>query len=470
MNTIGFNTQHHWRSFLTLAAVTLFAFGVRWYYVSTTVVLNPVRGDATQYFSYAWNLVNHGIFSKDLPGVLIVHPDNYRDPGYPVFLAVLMKLFGTGDAWYAAVLMAQAVLGALTVTLATQVGRYWLPLRWAVAAGVLMALWPHSITINGYLLSETLFGFLTTLGVFACARAFRRQTSWGAFGGGVILGAAALTNAILLPFGVLLAVLLAWRKLASRKICLALAIGALTLPGVWAARNAVAVVPVAGNSSADRALLNFVIGSWPRWQSAWRESVLGDKSAQERGRAEMHLADMEYAAWRNSPAQGLQSMARRVASNPLRLARWYLIEKPALLWGWSIEIGQGDIFIYPTTNAPFQIQPLWMAVAAICHGFNIWLMLLALGGILFAWPYLKKRSPGESVESGAALIAVILLLVFVTLVYSTLQAEPRYSIPFRPFEILSAVIMMYVCTTWLMRRHGKSGLLQSRPVQDPVDG
>jgi cbb3-type cytochrome oxidase subunit 3 len=461
MNTIEFNTQPRWRSFVTLAAVTLLAFAVRWYYVSTAVVLDPVRGDATQYFSYAWNLVNHGIFSKDLPGALAVHPDNYRDPGYPAFLAVWMKLLGTGDAWYAAVLISQAALGALTITLAALVGRHWLPLRWAAAAGVLMALWPHSITINGYLLSETLFGFLTALGVFVCATAFRRQSKWRAFGGGLILGAAALTNAVLLPFGVLLAIFLTWRKLATRTICMALAIGAMTLPAVWTARNAVAVVSVAGDSSADRALLNFVIGSWPHWQSAWRESVLGDQSAKERAGAEMHLADTEYAAWRSSPSQGIQSMARRVASQPLKFAHWYLIEKPTLLWGWSIEIGQGDIFVYPTRNAPFQIQPLWMAIAAICRGFNIWLMLLALGGILFAWRRSGKRSRDESHESSAALIAVALLLVFVTLVYSTLQAEPRYSIPFRPFEILSAVTAVYVCTTWLIRRHGKRRVHQS---------
>lgn len=469
MNKIERNIHHRWRGFVVLAALTLFAFGIRWYYVSTAVVLSPVRGDAIQYFSYAWNLVNHGIFSKALPDAASVLPDNYRDPGYAVFLALWMKLFGTGDTWYAAVLIAQAGLGALTVTLATQLGRYWLPLRWAVAAGVLMALWPHSITINGYLLSETLFGFLTASGVFACAAAFRRQSALGAFAGGLILGAAALTNAILLPFGIFLAAFLAWRKLASRKICVALALGALALPGIWAARSAVVVVPVAGNSSADRALLNFVIGSWPHWQSAWRDSIFGDKAAQKSGHAEMHLSEIEYASWRSSPAQGFQSMARRVGSQPLQFARWYLIDKPTSLWGWSIEIGQGDIYAYPTKNAPFQTQGPWMAWAATCRGFNVWLMLLALAGILSAWPLCRKSSTGERCKGAETQIAVMLLLAYITIVYSTLQAEPRYSIPFRSFEVLSAITFLHVCTTWLMRRHALSSLDPSRSAVDKME-
>ena len=34
------------------------------------------------------------------------------------------------------------------------------------AAGFLMAVWPHNVAIDGYLLSETLFGFLCALGLF----------------------------------------------------------------------------------------------------------------------------------------------------------------------------------------------------------------------------------------------------------------------------------------------------------------
>lgn len=452
MTTSDDGEIRRWQGWLVLLAIFLFAFGLRWYYVSHAMVLDPVRGDATQYYAYALNLSNHGIFSKDLPGATVIHPDNYRDPGYPAFLALWMKVLGAGDAWYAAVLLSQALLGALTVVLATQFGRHWLPIRWAAAAGVMMALWPHSITINGYLLSETVFGFLIVLGILSGAMAFQRGSTRLAAVAGLILGAAALTNAVLLPFGVLLAALLAWRGLSPRKLCIALALGACVLPCAWALRNAVVVVPVAGTSSTDRALLNLAQGSRPEFQTAWRDSVLGDEDAKAKAKIVFQHVDDDYARLRSSPLRGLGAMLQRFSQHPLQSAQWYLIQKPALLWGWSIEIGQGDIFVFPTRNAPFQIQPMWIALAAICHAANTILMLLALAAFLLGW-FQRNRLRLRSLTAGrAALISALSLVAFVTFVYSTLQAEPRYSIPFRPLEILLAVTTLYGIATWWQKR------------------
>src|SRR4051794_17528307 len=236
---------------IALCAITLLALVLRVYYVRTAVVDHPIRGDAALYYAYALNLNLHGVFSKDDPGAAVVTADSYRDPAYPLFLCVWMKAFGWADAWYLAVLLSQALLGALTVTLAAQLGRYWLAPNWAAGGGVLMALWPHNIAINGYLLTETLSGFLCALGLLLCARAYRHENPRWAIAAGLVLGAAALTNAVLLPFGVLLAGFLAWRKLAPRKICVALLAGALVLPGIWAVRNMQISHEVAGSSSKD---------------------------------------------------------------------------------------------------------------------------------------------------------------------------------------------------------------------------
>lgn len=452
MTTSGNGNLKRGHGWIVLLAIFLIAFGLRWYYVSTAVVLNPVRGDATQYYAYALNLDNHGVFSKDLPGATVIHADNYRDPGYPMFLALWMKLLGAGDAWYAAVLLSQAFLGALTVTLATQLGRHWLPLRWAATAGLAMALWPHNITINGYLLSETLFSFLVVTGMLATASAIQRQSSRRGLLAGLALGAAALTNAILLPFGVLLAALLGWRKLAPPKLCFMLAVGALALPSAWAVRNATVVVSTDGNSSLDRALQNFVQGSWPGFQSAWRDSVLGTDAEKASAKTVAEAVDEDYLLTRTAPAQAARSILQRFSEDPLLYARWYLVDKPALLWGWSIEIGQGDIFVFPTKNAPFQVQPAWIALAALCHSLNTMLMLLALTSLVFVRPHGQRMIPPTWPASHAVLVSVVTLAAFVTLVYSTLQAEPRYSIPFRPFEILLVATTLCGSATWWQKR------------------
>jgi 4-amino-4-deoxy-L-arabinose transferase and related glycosyltransferases of PMT family len=453
MDTSAPTPEKHWPWLLALSAITVFALALRWYYVSTALVLHPVRGDATQYFAYAWNLVHHGVFARDAADAAILHPDNYRDPAYPFFLALWMKVLGAGDAWYAAVLLCQALLGALTVTLTAQLGKFWLPTRWAIASGLLMAIWPHSITINGYLLTETLFGFLCALGLLLFAQACLRGSTWWTAAAGLVLGTAALANAVLLPFGILLAGFLAWRKLAPRKICLALAIGALLLPAAWAVRNVQLPTPTAGDSSKDRALQNFVQGAWPNYHDAYRNSIFGDAVTRASTHYTLHAVDEEYAALLSSPVDGAKTIMQRFGQHPWRYAAWYLLEKPRELWGWDIVIGQGDLYVYPTINAPFQISPSWIALAAICHTLNLLLMLLALAGLPVAWLH-RRTSQGQDTPAGyTSLISVICLLTFATLVYSALQAEPRYSIPFRSFEMLLATTTLYGIAAWLQRKH-----------------
>src|SRR4029434_10703463 len=109
----------------------------------------PVRGDATQYYAYAWNLVHHGIFSKAMPGADSVISDSYRYPGYPLFLAGWMTATGGDeDRWYTAVVCSQAVLGGVAALLLASLCRLWLPASAAVCAGLLAGVWPHSVAMN----------------------------------------------------------------------------------------------------------------------------------------------------------------------------------------------------------------------------------------------------------------------------------------------------------------------------------
>jgi hypothetical protein len=193
-----------------LIVIGLVAFALRWYYDSHAIIDRPVRGDAVQYYTYAWNMVHHGVFSRSLPGSASVVADNFRDPGYPAFLAFWMAIRGDYPGAYWPTLLSQAVLGALTVVLLMAAARRWLPDRWLIGAGLLMAVWPHSVTITSYLLSETLLGFLCALGFFLLTQAFRHGKHWLALLTGVVFGMAALTNAVVLPFVPILCLLLWW--------------------------------------------------------------------------------------------------------------------------------------------------------------------------------------------------------------------------------------------------------------------
>lgn len=447
-------TRHeHRRWMLALLALTFFALALRWYYVSTAMVYEPIRGDAREYFAYAWNLLHHGIFSDARPGSAVVIPNNYRDPGYPLLLAAWMKLLGTGAAWYAAVLLCQAVLGALTVTAATQLGQYWLPKRAAMAAGLLMAVWPHNIAIDGYLLTETLFGFLCASGLLLWGAACKQNNPYTAMAAGATLSLAALTNAMLLPFAALLGLLLAWRRPTLRRLCLILVASSLVLPACWAIRNGHLPPAAAGASSTDRALQNLVQGTRMDYHSAYRTSFFGTPNARIQARTTLAAIQAEYELLRSSPRQGAREILGRMGKHPWRYATWYLFEKPYALWNWSIQIGQGDIYPYPTANSPFRTHVAWLVLEMLCRTLNPLIMLLALASLFLVGSRrlpLATRYPCMAPD--APLISVNLLLAFATIVYSVLQSEPRYSIPFRSFEILLAFTTLARVAAWRRMR------------------
>jgi hypothetical protein len=124
--------------------VSLLAFAICLCYVTHAVVFQAVylaniHGDGVQHYRYAINLLDHSVFSSDLPPQGQPTPDNFRAPGYPVFLATLLCGFKAWTYWYAAAVTCQALLGAVTVTLWMAVARDWMSLPYTLSAGLVMA-------------------------------------------------------------------------------------------------------------------------------------------------------------------------------------------------------------------------------------------------------------------------------------------------------------------------------------------
>lgn len=452
-------SRERWQWWLLLVGLGLFALGIRYYYVTHAQVFQPVnqpnvRADAVEYYNYAFNLATHGVFSKAPPGTSPLTGDSFRDPGYPVFLAGWMKMFGQWDSWYAAVLLSQALLSALTVVLMLALARRWMPLGWLAAAGVLMAVWPHSVAMSSYLLSETLFGFLVALGLVLLRVALDRQRAGWAAASGIGFSLAALTNAVLIPFAPLLALYLFVRKKANGIFCASLAIAALAVISPWAMRNSLIHGTGKDSSSSGRALINLVQGSWPSMHSAYQASMKHDPD----GTIIMKAIERESAVMKESPRAGLALIAHRMASRPGHYLWWYL-SKPALLWDWDIRIGQGDVYVYPTRNSPFKSNVAFRAVEALCRSLNPWLFVLAMAGSVMA---LLPRQQAQEDRATAGL-----MLLFVTLVYSILQAEPRYSVPFRGLEIALSIFASYRVSqsTWHLRYRDQARLISCRPDQ-----
>lgn len=435
--------EHPWVWPLTVALITLLSLGLRLHYVIHAQVLQPVydqqhvRADGVEYYAYARNLVQHRTFSMAPENRTPPVPDSFRDPGYPAFLAAWMTIWPDWDHWYAAVLLSQALLGALTVPLGMMLARRWMPLPWLAAAGTLMALWPHSIAINSFILSESLVGFLTVASLAWLGRALDTGRRTAAMGGTAVLAMAGLSNAVLMPAAAVASVWLAACRKLRWRTALALVVLPFLLCGAWQVRNA---LTVNSSSTTGRAWINLDQGSWPEYHWAYQRAMRHAPGAIEA----MQAIDEETALLQRDPARGLRSILERFSKHPVHYAAWYL-SKPLLLWGWNIRMGQGDIYVYPTRASPFVDSGAWRAVAALCRALNpLLLAAMAAGWIVLAW---RRQDALPSLHLTAA------STVYVTLVYAVLQAEPRYAIPFRPLEILLATWI-----TWLMTHAAKARL------------
>jgi hypothetical protein len=202
-------------------------------------------------------------------------------------------------------------------------------------------------------------------------------------------------------------------------------IAAITVIGPWMLRNSLLPTGVGQSSSSGRALVNLVQGSWPSYHPAYQAAMRHEPD----GVVISAAIEREIATLQSSPSAGLALIEHRMTSRPGEYVWWYL-SKPALLWDWDIRIGQGDIYVYPTRNSPFKTEPVFRAIAALCRALNPWLFVLAIAGAVLALLPKAQTSPGPA--------AAALMLLFVTLIYSILQAEPRYSVPFRGLEIVLA--------------------------------
>ena len=433
------------RRFAWLAgAVTVLALALRLFYVFSAHVQTPIRGDANDYVLYAWNLNEAGVFSSTLPNSGPLVADNYRGPGYPFLLAAAMRVAGNAhlylrDAergrlelvadpptWIAIVLAFQAICGALAVLLTIAIARYWLAPEAALAAGLLAALWPHAIVFAGTLLSETVFGAVLAAGMLLLVATEQSRRVAFSAGAGLAFGAAYLINPVIALFPVLAALLLALR--GAGKLAIVMIAFFAVAPAAWSVRNATLGADARG--SLARIEQNFVQGSWPQYLTALATRFSNDISAQivaaESEEENQLIAD---------PARGLATVGARMADDPGYYARWYLIDKPYLFWAWHLGVGWDDIHFLVTPNSPFRRVPVLVAVKQVFAWANPVIFLLALAAALTA----AFRGWRGTARVAFGMMAVAWLVVYVTAVHVVLQAEPRYSIPYRPFELLLAV-------------------------------
>jgi len=430
-------------------AITLLAFLLRMLYLWTAQVDIPIRGDSFGYWTYASNLLAHGTFSSSPPDGATIVPDSFRGPGYPLFLAMCAKLGGVPGRALATTQAVQILIGSALVPLTIALARSWLPRPAALLAGLLVALWPHLIVFSSTFLSETLFAFMLLLMAVTMVAAQRRGSHILGVSSGLVGGLAYLVNPVVLLFPPVIAGLLATRRQA--RLGLSLLLGFTLVAGAWSIRNS--GLPDSA-SAGHRASMNLVEGSWPLFLDAHN-----DQAINEVARAIADAVREEEELMSRDPQAGFQSMWGRFQEDPRYYLRWYLLDKPYLLWEWRIRIGWGDIYFAETRDSPFDRNSTLRAMHGFFRWSNPYLFALASLGALICLVRMVRRT-----EQPFPLVVVALFFVYITAIHTVFQAEPRYSVAYRPFEILLAVSIIAVAIARLAAFARRREVPASRPT------
>jgi len=418
-----------WLGRLPIVLLLVFSVWLQLAGVERTVINTPLRSDSGEYFSYAFNLHEHGVYSShpwwiepDPPVVA----DSIRPPGYPLFLLAVGRPVPTNEYLHR-VEVVQAFIAVLSVWLVYLIGRRFLPRGWALAPAVFTAASPQLATLSTNILSETLFTCLLLAAVLATIGALQAGTATGRrmFLAGLAWGAASLvrsTTELLPPMLFALVVLLPGLRALRRPALLGMLGFALVL-APWHARNALGDVSSPKSSLMVKALAH---GSYPGFMYENRPETFGFPYRFD--------PDADRIA-RDLPSV-LHHIAGRFRERPAEYARWYLLAKPGYFLAWG-HIQGLDIYVLPVFRSPWADDQRFIVLRGVALLFHWPLMLLGLaGGALL----LRPNGAGPAGPDRRAALIVALVVGYAIAFHMVVAPFPRYGVPFRPLIYLLAML------------------------------
>ncbi|HIJ82919.1 MAG: PMT 2 protein [Magnetococcales bacterium] len=404
---------------IILLAILVFGGWMRITVVQQTQVYNPLGPDALHYFNYAYNLVNFGVYSKDSSALNGIAPvsDSYRPPGYPLFLAFFLATVPL-KYFLQVLLLGQAFLSTLALLLTFFVARAFLPVILALLVTLLTALTPHLITLNHYVLSESLYTFVLLAFLVSTRGGDSRWPAWFAIG--IVFCAGGMVRPALFYFVIPMAGLI-WlrRELPGRKkAALAFVVGFLLLLTPWSLRNKM----VLGSWSDDKYLASSMAdGIYPDFVYNGNPKTFGFA----------HRYDPRRKEFSSSMALVLKEIKDRFSKEPMLHFKWFVLGKPSWFWSWTIVQGAGDIFVYPVVSSPYFEQKIFKTSHRLLFSLHRLAVFLAILGSILAWlPRKYQPISGDRPLFMARLLS--LLLCYMTVVHMAVLPCPRYNIPLRP--------------------------------------
>lgn len=471
--------------------------------LARTLTDTPNQYDAAQNMAAAYNLAVHGVFSQDIgpdpaPGMT-------REPLPIVALAAHMRLhpgldvamdFETMNSGAAVIavkrhnlLWAAGLLAGVFVLVQTALG----PSRLALPAGILAMAMTHAFFLGKTRILDTTYtevqaATLMVWGSVALVRALQTGRSGWFLATGLLLGALALTKAVMLHVGIgvvlcLFVVHVLFAPAGGRMRALAqtglLALGLALVAGPWIMRNAIVhgeaqITGRSGEVMMIRAVLNGMSdeerrGAYTAWgPGKYLVPILGQSYAfgpedfEEGGRLQRlnrlstsTFAERDRAAEAAGRPQDAISYYRSAKAESVRLALAYAAEGHAdpssaadsALRAQAIEMVRSDPGAHLALTPAIVWRIVWNFQAGVVPGpvrFGLNAAAFALLWV-FAILGLLTRNP-VMLGIGLAPVGMIALYVLAT------HAIARYSEPAVPNMIVALVVALAWTTATLAAR------------------
>jgi len=412
------------KALIALIVITAFVIGVA---LRLTMVLETETGqqlheggDTTEYYSYAYNLIHHGVYSKQWPGINEEPvPDAKRSPGYPLFLTFFLSDSADSfDAIAKPVAIAQGLISVITIFFAIGFFRGFLSWPWACGAAMMVAISPHLITINVNVMSESLFTFLLVVFCFCIRQLAKRKTWQWALLSGLAFGGALLIRPTLQYFLVFLlpAFFVFFPRRDAIRFGILLIAGFMLCYGPWMARNM--ITPIA-KSEFDFAAFSIQKGMYPGLMHNDDPRTYGFPN---------HF-DPQFDQ-NKTMASAVDEVFSRLRNEPMKYLQWFIIGKPSMLLSWGIVVGKGDIFIYPLRASPYQDNGVFRLTRELMLYIHWPVVILALLVAVFVWTGRSQSLLGDNGLIVARFSSLV--LAYFILVHMAGTPLPRYAIPIKP--------------------------------------
>ncbi len=397
--------------------------------VDLSVIQNPVRADAADYFGYALNISQYGKYSRKIPGPPSdsTRPDYLRPPGYPLFAALFVNDDPAGlyIRTAHAQLTLNALVGIFVFFVVWKISSYW----FALAATFMYATSPHIINMNLYFLTESLMTSLSILLMFAIYLSIFVNRKWGWIIAGSVLAYASLTRPYIKYLILFIGPYLYYATDQKNwKGLLYLIIFFGCVYGPWAILTSVNE----GVNAKGLMVGTIHHGMYPDFEYNGNRNSKGYPYR-------FDPASKQISANLGSVTEEL---LRRFKTQPMEHIKWFVVGKPLAFWQWSTIQGSDEIFIYKVASSPWDYLPHFKLSLKLQKLLHYPLVLIAFIFCIAVW----FRGINKLVRNRNKVIflrAISMVLVYSTLIHLVGAPFPRYQIPQKPWMYAMSFIAIW---------------------------